>query len=772
MKTTPNLLKIKGKKLLSILMTTVLSTSMLTMVGSPVLQVSAAERDKQMVGLGTGAIEDPDAVNGAGWSYVYYGNYNGSPVKYRVLSKSSTEFGDDSKPTLLLDCDTVLKTMRYRDNVAGSYNSRKNTNNWANSDIRAWLNGNDFKNNTNCFTKAEVSAIATSNKTERDENDFVLTTYNTYTYERLSNDYIFLLDQAESNRPSYGYSTQDACKKIGATTKWWLRTKEYAGPYENARVLYTREDGRSTYSCYTYTDTWKGDTPPTYSDDIGVSPAFNVDLSSIIFTTCLSETPGEPGAEYKLALKDDNLNIALSGSGLERNDNTITVPYSISGSNKMNATAVTVLLTDKKYQPGKSATDDFELCTLTGGVSGSGSFELPARYADKQCGKDYYAYLLAEDINLDKETDYASDPATTEITIPAPVFYDIKCTVEGNGVASADKNKAVKNEEIKISATADSGWQFKMWQVTSENATVADINSATTTFTMPASHVTVKAVFELIPIPSCTVSFDANGGAGTMYKVMVDKDSEFTLPACTFTAPEGKEFDKWDRGEVSAKIKITSDITLKAVWKDKAVTPTPDGDNDNAAIVDGVGTISADGTTLTDTDGAIYLVADKMTEDKLIKNASIADRTSKGKYKITGLTKKGKKIKGGAVTFIKPYDTGATIVTVPETVKIAGIKFKITEIAPGACKNNTVITKITIGKNVGKIGANAFNGCINLKDIRIKTTKLTKKKVGKNAFKNIHKKAIAKVSAKKQKAYKTILKAKGMKGKNQKVKKL
>jgi hypothetical protein len=109
---------------------------------------------------------------------------------------------------------------------------------------------------------------------------------------------------------------------------------------------------------------------------------------------------------------------------------------------------------------------------------------------------------------------------------------------------------------------------------------------------------------------------------------------------------------------------------------------------------------------------------------------------------------------------------------VPETVKIAGIKFKITEIAPGACKNNTVITKITIGKNVGKIGANAFNGCINLKDIRIKTTKLTKKKVGKNAFKNIHKKATAKVSAKKQKAYKTILKAKGMKGKNQKVKKL
>jgi hypothetical protein len=44
----------------------------------------------------------------------------------------------------------------------------------------------------------------------------------------------------------------------------------------------------------------------------------------------------------------------------------------------------------------------------------------------------------------------------------------------------------------------------------------------------------------------------------------------------------------------------------------------------------------------------------------------------------------------------------------------------------------------------------------------IKTTKLTKKTVGKNAFKGIHKKATIKVPKKKLDAYKKILKNAGI----------
>lgn len=67
------------------------------------------------------------------------------------------------------------------------------------------------------------------------------------------------------------------------------------------------------------------------------------------------------------------------------------------------------------------------------------------------------------------------------------------------------------------------------------------------------------------------------------------------------------------------------------------------------------------------------------------------------------------------------------------------------------------------------IAQKAFNKCKNLKKITIKTTKLTKKSVGKQAFKGIHKKATIKVPKAKQKAYKKILKARGA-GKKVKIK--
>ena len=60
------------------------------------------------------------------------------------------------------------------------------------------------------------------------------------------------------------------------------------------------------------------------------------------------------------------------------------------------------------------------------------------------------------------------------------------------------------------------------------------------------------------------------------------------------------------------------------------------------------------------------------------------------------------------------------------------------------------------------IGKQAFAGCKNLKSIRIKTPYLTKKSVGTKAFKGISVKAKIKVPKKQLKAYKKLLKAKGV----------
>lgn len=125
---------------------------------------------------------------------------------------------------------------------------------------------------------------------------------------------------------------------------------------------------------------------------------------------------------------------------------------------------------------------------------------------------------------------------------------------------------------------------------------------------------------------------------------------------------------------------------------------------------------------------------------------------------------------GGTVEFAK-INSSSDMIDVPEIVTIDGITYKVTSIAVNAFKGNKKITKVTIGKNILKIGKNAFSGCTKLKSITIKTTKLTTKNVGKNAFKNINKKAIVKVPAKKLSAYKKLLKKKGITEKKQKIKK-
>lgn len=115
-------------------------------------------------------------------------------------------------------------------------------------------------------------------------------------------------------------------------------------------------------------------------------------------------------------------------------------------------------------------------------------------------------------------------------------------------------------------------------------------------------------------------------------------------------------------------------------------------------------------------------------------------------------------------------DNNTTSIKVGKKVTVNSSKYKVTYIAKDAFKNNKKLKKLTIVKNIKTIGKNAFRGCSNLKNIIIKTNKLTAKKTGANAFKGINKKAVIKVPAKKVKAYKKIVKAKGA-GKNIKTRK-
>ena len=108
-----------------------------------------------------------------------------------------------------------------------------------------------------------------------------------------------------------------------------------------------------------------------------------------------------------------------------------------------------------------------------------------------------------------------------------------------------------------------------------------------------------------------------------------------------------------------------------------------------------------------------------------------------------------------------------TSVTIPTTIKIKGATYKVTEISTNAFKNNRKLKKVVIGQNIVKIGKNAFYGCKKLTSITIKSSRLTLKNIGKNAFKNTSPKATVKVPKKQKALYNQILKKRGL---NQKAK--
>ena len=72
------------------------------------------------------------------------------------------------------------------------------------------------------------------------------------------------------------------------------------------------------------------------------------------------------------------------------------------------------------------------------------------------------------------------------------------------------------------------------------------------------------------PVTTYTVSFNSNGGTGTMADV-TGISGEYTLPANGFTAPSDKQFKAWSVGGVEKaagdKITVTANTTVTAIWE-------------------------------------------------------------------------------------------------------------------------------------------------------------------------------------------------------------
>ena len=159
-----------------------------------------------------------------------------------------------------------------------------------------------------------------------------------------------------------------------------------------------------------------------------------------------------------------------------------------------------------------------------------------------------------------------------------PVVYTVTFNKNGGSgsMAAVTKNAGETYTLPACTFTAPTGKEFKAWEVNGAQKAVGD------SITVNA-NTTVKAIWKQKPPVTYTVSFDKNGGSGSMANVTKNAGDTYELPACGFNPPTGKEFKAWEVGGVEKavgdSITVNANTTVKAIWKDKTynITASVDG---------------------------------------------------------------------------------------------------------------------------------------------------------------------------------------------------
>ena len=176
-----------------------------------------------------------------------------------------------------------------------------------------------------------------------------------------------------------------------------------------------------------------------------------------------------------------------------------------------------------------------------------------------------------------------NDKKELSITITnAPAAeHTITITTAGGGTASASSTSATAGTEITLTATPNTGYHFKEWQVESLAGLVITNNK----FTMPDSNVAIKAIFEedspFAPTKhTVTVKTDGNGIAFASPLLAV-AGTEITLTAMP---KKGYHFKEWQviSGGVAIEnnkfLMPDSNVEVNAVFeKDAPPAPTDPG---------------------------------------------------------------------------------------------------------------------------------------------------------------------------------------------------
>ena len=253
-------------------------------------------------------------------------------------------------------------------------------------------------------------------------------------------------------------------------------------------------------------------------------------------------------------------------------------------------------------------------------------------------------------------------------------------------IVSKDKN--IKDSKGVLPETKPEREEHKFlgWSK-SKTATAPDFDENT----IVNGDITAYAVWAA---PKVSITFYKNGGEGDMQATQVEKGSEYQLPECTFTAPAGKEFDKWSvtvgvaapvDKQPGEKITASDNVKIKALWKTKPIPKV-------VVTLDGNGGVLAGGTSAT-------VAVDKGSAVKEQLEAAVANKIfTKDGYRLIGFSK-SKFATQADYNLDSPVYSDTTLYAVyEETNEVTKLTIKYTEVG---MDEDEVIENVPLGKAIG-----------------------------------------------------------------------
>ena len=379
----------------------------------------AAEGDKTIM-LGTNGISGYDSTNG--YDYIYYGEWDNSPIKWRVLDEQTNIQNEG----LFLLSDVLLGTGTSGGVYFGSTSPYSNA--WQGSDAQTWC-ATFYSSN---FSTGEQSAVLGTTKSD---GAFTSSTYNVpfaASESILNGDKVFFLSAQEAENSAYGF-TDDAARIAnygGSAGVWWLRSPYAYNTYIAGVVDCNGYVG--TYHVYT---------------DWAARPAFNLDLTSVLFTSAaaggksangmdsgLTAVDDYDGSEWKLTLLDETREFAVTEQTVSgKPGDTITLNYTgaTTGENEY----ISVIIADE------NGAQYYGRVAQPGGESGTATLSIPADLAPGS----YTLNVFSEQYNGDYKTDYAS------------AFAEVALTVEEAAAPGIDTGKAIQLVDSGTAANIGGG---------------------------------------------------------------------------------------------------------------------------------------------------------------------------------------------------------------------------------------------------------------------------------------------------------------------------